>query len=101
MARLHTFSAERGRKVMRTAKTAAALLISMLLITIPILAQTSTGGANGTVTDPSGAVVSGAAVKLVNQATNIENKTETTSSGYFVFVNVQPGTYVLSVEKQG
>jgi hypothetical protein len=86
---------------MCTAKTPAALLISMVLMSISIFAQTSTGGANGTVTDPSGAVVSGATVKLVNQATNIENKTETTSSGYFVFVNVQPGTYVLSVEKQG
>ena len=43
----------------------------------------------------------GAMVVLVNQATNVKSERVTNSSGYYVFVNVRPGTYVLTVEMQG
>src|SRR5258706_1292614 len=85
---------------MRSAKLAAVLMF-VLVSSAVLVSQTGTGQANGTVTDPSGAVVAGASVKLINQATNIENQTETNNSGYFVFINVRPGSYVLNVEKQG
>ncbi|HJQ31954.1 MAG TPA: TonB-dependent receptor [Pyrinomonadaceae bacterium] len=64
-------------------------------------AQTATGGVNGTVTDPHGAVVPGASVTLVNRATNIETRAAANEGGYYTFVNVAPGTYVLRVEAQG
>jgi hypothetical protein len=87
---------------MRSPKTfAVLLLLSVLSFAATLFAQTSTGEANGTVTDQSGAIVSGATVTLTNQATKIENRTSTNDSGYFIFINVQPGTYVLRVEKQG
>src|SRR5690349_17407210 len=88
---------------MRSSKAALVLLLLLCLV-LPssfLIAQTATGQANGTVTDQSGAIVPGATVSLTNQATKIENRASSNASGYFLFINVQPGTYVLKVEKQG
>ena len=87
---------------MRSRKMIAALLLVMLMVPASLLfGQTATGEVNGTVTDPSGAFVPAAIVKLTNQATGIEDRVSTNSNGYFVFINVKPGTYVLRVEVQG
>lgn len=56
---------------------------------------------SGTVTDPNGAAVPGASVKLINQATKIESATTSNEDGYFNFVNVNPAMYTLRVEVQG
>ncbi len=77
--------------------TAGSLLVSALAA----LAQTSMGGVSGTVTDPAGALVAGASVTLVNQDTNVTAVRRTNDNGYYVFVNVRPGTYTLSVEHAG
>src|SRR5262249_50799908 len=87
---------------MRSPKSFLVLLfLSVLSFAATLFSQTSTGEANWTVTDQSGAIVSGATVTLTNEATKIENRATTNASGYFVFINVQPGSYVLRVEKQG
>jgi outer membrane receptor protein involved in Fe transport len=65
------------------------------------LAQTSMGGVSGVVTDSAGAVVPGATVTLVSQETQVTNVHQTNASGFFAFVNVRPGTYVLTVELSG
>jgi hypothetical protein len=77
------------------------LLVTLLALSSALFAQTSTGEVNGTVTDPNGAAVAGATVKLINQATKIETQATPNESGYFIFVNVQPGTYSLRVEAKG
>jgi uncharacterized membrane protein len=56
---------------------------------------------NGTVSDPNGAAVAGAAIKLINQATKTETETSSNQSGYFTFVNLSPATYTLLVEIRG
>jgi len=86
---------------MRLAKMAAIFFIVLSASVSVARAQTATGEVNGTVTDTSGGVVIGAAVKLTNQATKIEDRVATNSDGYFVFINVKPGTYVLGVEAKG
>jgi hypothetical protein len=68
---------------------------------VTALGQTATGEVNGTVTDPSGAVIPSASVKLTNQATGIATTVSPNQNGYFTFVNVAPGSYVLRVEAQG
>ncbi len=83
-------------------RTVEALLLLALLIPVSTLhGQTAAGEVNGTVTDASGGVIPGAAVKLVNQATGIEKQALTNQNGYFVFVNVNPSTYTLNVASQG
>ena len=81
-------------------KTTLGLLILIIASTSTALAQAN-AKVSGTVTDPNGAAVPGAVVKLTNQATKIEVDTTTNESGYFNFVNINPAIYILRVEVQG
>jgi hypothetical protein len=64
-------------------------------------AQNSRGTILGHVEDPSGASVPGAKVTVTNTNTGVTNEFTTGSSGGFTFVNLIPGTYSLTVEKEG
>jgi len=61
----------------------------------------STGTVAGTVIDPSGAAVAGAAVTLVDPSTNDSRKTTTNETGRYLFANVPPGTYNMTINKTG
>jgi Carboxypeptidase regulatory-like domain len=63
--------------------------------------QQTLGAVTGTVTDPSGAVVSDATVKAVNIATNLEVVAKTKSNGSFVIPDLPGGTYRVTVTKDG
>lgn len=80
-----------------------ALLGLFLLVGIPSAdAQTAaTGLVQGTVTDAQGAVILGAEVKLQDLATNQVRSLTTNEEGLYVFANVAPGTYTLTVSAQG
>lgn len=68
----------------------------------PLFAQsTSTGTVAGTVTDPSGAVVSGASITLTDLTTRTARTDTTNQAGRYIFVDVAPGTYEITVTKQG
>lgn len=64
-------------------------------------AQISTANVNGTVKDSTGAVIYGAAVTLTNSDTGVQRATRTTDTGNYSLVEVPPGNYGLTVEKQG
>jgi len=72
----------------------------LLLFTTQVNAQ-GTASVNGTVSDSSGAVVPGASITLVNTATSIKLSTASTDTGHYVFLNVLPGQYTLTVTKEG
>src|SRR5882757_258061 len=55
----------------------------------------------GTVTDPGGAAVPDAAIALVNKAINLQANQATNAAGQYTFVNVAPGSYRVTVKKQG
>src|SRR5579863_7184767 len=81
---------------------ALAVLFIMAGFGPSLLAQSSLGGSiNGTVTDPSGAAVSGASVQLTNEGTGVVTPTTTTSAGQFVFPVLNVGSYTLSVSAPG
>jgi len=63
--------------------------------------QLYTGSVTGLVTDPSGAVVPNAQIKLVDEAKGFSFSAASDSAGRYVFRSVPPGTYRLSVEAQG
>jgi len=64
-------------------------------------AQTFRGSINGTVTDPTGAAIAGAAVKASNTATGLVRESITTGSGEFTFQDLPLGTYQISVTQAG
>lgn len=55
----------------------------------------------GVITDASGAVVPRAAVALVSQDTGVRRNTVSTGEGFYAIASIKPGTYKLSVRKDG
>ena len=58
-------------------------------------------GIEGTVTDPSGAVVPAARVTLKNMATGITQGAQTSATGYYRFTSISAGVYSLTFEANG
>src|SRR5437016_5160267 len=63
--------------------------------------QTFRGSISGNVYDSSGAAIPGATVKIVHDATGTTSTLATQSSGDFVFPDLQPGTYTVTVSQPG
>jgi hypothetical protein len=78
---------------------------SRLLPILALAAVTAFGQAttslSGTVTDPTGAVVAGASVELVNTDTNISRSVTTDGSGNYVFPQLAPGNFRVSAKASG
>jgi hypothetical protein len=79
------------------------LAIGLLAVSAsPTWAQaTNTGTILGSVFDNSNAFVPGASVTITQTTTGSARSTETDKTGRFVFADVDPGTYTISVTKQG
>ena len=73
----------------------------LLALAGALFAQGERGTFNGTVTDPSGAVVAAGQVRAVNLSTNVETITPTTNSGVYRMPSLPPGTYRISVSAPG
>lgn len=81
---------------------AGLLTATLLLWAAAALAQGSgTCTVTGTVYDQSGAVVSGAKVKLTRTATNTSRETVANGSGFFSFIGIPAGNYDVKVEAKG
>jgi outer membrane receptor protein involved in Fe transport len=85
---------------------AFAVTLVMLSAVVPLFAgsafaQSSKGIVVGTVTDPSGAVVAGATVRITNIATNVARETSTSSEGNYRLEAVDPGKYKVEVKASG
>ena len=64
-------------------------------------AQQTLGGVTGTVTDPTGSVVQGAAVTAVAQGTHLTRAAATNAQGSYALPDLPIGTYVVTVEHAG
>jgi hypothetical protein len=81
-----------------------SLLFTIVLVLVAMAAaqtSVSTGAIVGTVTDPSGAVVSSARVTITNLGTNQSANATTTSTGLYNSGSLVPGSYRVRVEAKG
>ncbi len=85
------------------ARTRSFLCMTTLILAtgIAAFAQAGRGSINGTITDPSGAVVPGATVKLVDTATGVSRQTISSSAGFYTFVSLNPGVYQVTASFNG
>ena len=74
-----------------------------LLSLLPAVAfaQDVNGSISGSVTDPAGGSIAGAAVKLVSETTNATETQTTNGEGNFLFNVIKPGFYSVAVEHPG
>jgi hypothetical protein len=79
------------------------LLAVAVLFALPVcsVGQTFRGGISGTVTDQSGAVVPGAQVTAVENATNTAYRSVSSSAGEFAFSNLPLGAYSVTISAVG
>src|ERR1700690_2546049 len=82
---------------MRTLFVATCLLV----LAATLFGQAGTGSITGTVTDPAGAVVSGASVDVTNIETGVVYPAVTTTTGLYTVINLPIGTYSVSVTVPG
>ena len=79
-----------------------ATVLGLLMMSVnPVFSQNATGAINGTVTDPSSAVIAGAKVLATSTDTGLSRNVTTGNLGTFRFENLQPGEYQVKVEVQG
>ncbi len=76
------------------------VLAFLSLAALPVLAQFN-ASLQGTVQDTSGAVVSGAHVKLLNTGTQATLETTTNDQGFYRFNQLPAGTYTLTADAPG
>ena len=76
-------------------------LVLTLLAATFVSAQTFRGTILGTVTDVSGAVISGATVKARNQGTGLERTTQTSGDGSYSIPELPIGKYTVTITQSG
>src|SRR5258708_15721668 len=91
----------RAQSRMGTSRHKPWLLILLLNLIVPVFGQETTGSIAGLVSDPTGAVVPGAQVTVVNVGTNATYKTATNQAGNFTLRTIPVGNYKLMVEASG
>src|SRR5438309_10011972 len=97
------FGCIRGEAKMRRAMY--LLVLAVLLLSLgssnAFAQATASATIQGTVTDKSGAVVSGAEVVAKNKATDVSRAATTSDDGYYKFELLPVGTYTVTVSKAG
>jgi len=75
--------------------------MGVLLLTMQLMASLDRGEIQGTVTDPQGGVVPGAAVLVKNVSTGVETRLITNSVGFYLAQELVPGKYLVHFEMPG
>lgn len=92
-----------GRVFVRRQISQIAICLCVALTVAPstVWAQGATATLSGTVVDESGAHVPGAALTLLNTATDIKRETVSSPEGSFVLPSLPPGRYTLRAHLEG
>jgi hypothetical protein len=81
---------------------ARPVLVVMIFITSLVgFAQTEGARISGRVTDPTDAVILGAKCTITSVETNVSTATTTNQDGIYVFSDLHPATYRLTIQKEG
>jgi hypothetical protein len=90
------------RKLRILSPLVSAVILVSLAVGRPAFGQTAdTATVTGVVTDPSGAVVPGAQVVLLDKATGLARTQLTNSTGQYIFANVLPENDTIHVTMKG
>ena len=79
----------------------ASVIFVLLLGAGAALAQTTSSEVNGSVRDEAGAVIAGATIRLIDNATKSEQNSVANADGKYLFANIRPGLYTIIAEQPG
>jgi hypothetical protein len=79
----------------------STLLLGLPLSVMLVWAQSTTGSLTGTVTDPSGAAVPGALIKVESATRGITRDTRSSDLGTYIVPLLPPGVYRVTVSQDG
>ncbi len=78
------------------------ILVCIVALCVPCFGQQAANATlTGTITDPNGAVVSGASITATQKSTGVKRETVSNENGLYVLSNMAPGDYELRVEAKG
>ncbi|MBA3257359.1 MAG: TonB-dependent receptor [Pyrinomonadaceae bacterium] len=86
---------------MKTPRIIFCLLLLHLSLAVQGAAQVNTASLTGLITDPAGASLPNASVRVKNKATTVASSSATDDSGYYNFASLPVGAYTLEVELPG
>jgi hypothetical protein len=89
------------KKLELVALVALLVTVALAVFSVPAYADNLYASIRGTVTDPTGAVISGATLTATNAGTGIQYTTTSNSSGAFTFLQLPIGDYTLKAEQSG
>jgi len=76
-------------------------VLFLIGLALPLAAQVDYASLNGTVTDPSGALVQGARVAAVSSDTGFRRETTTSAAGTYQLTGLAVGTYAVTISREG
>jgi hypothetical protein len=97
---MSTSSSRAGHSYQQILSATLILIIACALPTM-LLAQGYFGTVSGILTDPSGAIVQGAKVTLIDEQKGYHFTATSDANGRYLFVSIPPGMYSVSAEMAG
>ncbi len=89
------------RLILPKIKSLLLPLICLLVASEGMLWAGTTGSISGSLKDPTGALVAGATVQIINVAQGVHNKIASDANGSFIFPSLPVGRYDLQIEAPG
>ena len=86
---------------MNRAVSACVFFLLFVLAIIPGFAQNANTSLRGNVKDPTGAVIPGAKINIVDSATGLSFSAESTASGEYQFAQIPPAKYSITITAAG
>ena len=95
--------ANAGKSLGSFGQVGAVIVLGLILAmsAAQVMGQAVNGAFLGTITDSTGAAVSGAKVTITEQNQNVSRSATTNDSGFYSFPDVPPGVYKVTAEKTG
>src|SRR5581483_8265904 len=90
-----------SRTAPATSTSVLGTILTFLLFTFPLFSQANFGRILGTVTDQTGAVISGATVSVVDTERGLARTLTTDEAGEYNAPTLTPGNYTVRVEAKG
>src|SRR6266496_2296536 len=80
---------------------AFVFLLTAFCLVPSVFSQSVTATLSGTVEDENGGLIPDASITVLNPSTALQRQTTTNDSGSFTVTLLQPGTYAVTVRRDG